>query len=107
MTLSDSTKRAMATCPDEAKIVRKIIRTLKEAGDPVTGVFDGVEYVQVSGEHSILEVVFSVDQSWLYTKSGKRVLIILGNGEDALSDYSTDLEETLTPFWEWHTKTFG
>lgn len=44
-----------------------------------------------------MEAVFAVDQAWLKTAEGAWVFIVLGNEWDALTDYTTDLEEALEP----------
>ena len=101
MALTETTKRYTANLPAEAAIVRKIVRTLKAAGTPVVQVHDGEEFITVKGEEETLEAVFAVDMARLYTADGRWVLIILGNGWDALSDYSVSLEDILTPVQDW------
>lgn len=81
--------------PAEATIVRKVFRALREAGSPVTSVWDGVEDSPVSSLQEVLELVFNLDEAFLKTSDGSWVRIILGNEWDALSDYTVNLEEAL------------
>ena len=99
--LSDFAKSSVAALPAEATTVRKVYAALKAAGTPVTEVFDGEEYVPVASRDEALEAVFAVDQAWLRTASGSWVFVVLGNGWDALSDYTTDLEDALSPVNEY------
>ena len=47
--LTDWAKRSMQGRPTEATITRKVIRAMKDAGKPITVVFDGGERVAVDG----------------------------------------------------------
>jgi ABC-type sugar transport system substrate-binding protein len=95
MTLTASTRAAVEHLPAEATTVRKVYAALKAAGTPVVTVWDGEEDVAVTSRDETLEAVFAVDQAWLKTASGAYVFIVLGNGWDALSDYSMSLEAAL------------
>lgn len=88
----------------EAKIVRKIIRALKAAGNPVVSVFDFEEDVPVRTEREIFREVFNLDESYLRTKSGAYIWIVLGNEWDCIIDYNVSLEDTLKPINEWIEK---
>lgn len=90
-------KDAIANSPAEATIVRKVWKALKDAGNPVVSVWDGVESTPVATRQELLEQVFNLDQAWLYTKSGAFVFIVMGNEWDALADYNVSLEEALAP----------
>ena len=76
----------------ERRLVRKLVRIMKENGWIAARVSDGEESVRVSGEEAVLAVVFSVDESAIrFEKDGKAhwVSIVLGNdGYDAVADYS-------------------
>jgi len=99
--LTPSTQSAVQHLPAEATTVRKVVKALKDAGTPVVNVWDGEELIPVSGQNEVLEAVFAVDCAWLRTASGAEVFIVLGNGWDALSDYSVSLEDALAPVNEY------
>lgn len=96
----------IASCPTEAKILRKIIRALKKAGTPVVSVFDGAEYVDVETERQVFEQVFNLDESFLYTADGSWVRFTMGNEQDCITDYTTDLEDRLSLVNEWIERKF-
>jgi len=81
--------------PAEATIVRKVFKALKEAGTPITSVWDGEENTKVGSLQEVLELVFNLDEAFLRTSDGSWVRIILGNEWDALCDYTVDLEDAL------------
>lgn len=87
--------------PTEAKIVRKIVRALKAAGDPIVSVWDGEEQVEVSTEADIMAQAFNLDSLGLYTKSDAWVGLQMGEGIDIMHDYSERLEEALKPVTDW------
>lgn len=97
MALTPFTRSTVEALPVEARLVRKVFKALKDAGKPVTHVHDGEELVPVKTRDDVLEVVFSVDASRIMTEDGSWVLIILGNGWDVVSDYTTNLEDALKP----------
>lgn len=77
----------------EKKIVRKAIRTLKDAGWLLVGVFDGEEYQAITTEKEAIETGFSVDEFKLYFKKDDSarhaIYFVLGNdGYDVICDYS-------------------
>lgn len=96
--------RQIAGSPAEAKIVRKIVRTLKAAGKPIVEVFDGGEYVPVRTERDVMEQAFNLDECFLYTDSGSWVRITMGNEWDAVSDYTLGIERDLAPVFAWIEK---
>ena len=89
--------RQIAKNPIEARIVRKIVKALKDAGNPVVSVWDGEEDNPVTTKRDVLEQVFNLDQAHLYTKDGGWVFVVMGNEWDVLSDYTVSLEEALKP----------
>lgn len=95
--LTPWTLSATEHCPEEFRILKKIYKTLAKAGNPVTHVDDGEATTKVENLAEFLEVVFSVDLSKTWTQSGAWFYIVLGNGWDALSDYTIDLEDDLRP----------
>jgi hypothetical protein len=95
--LDTYTAQAVKNSPEEATIVRKVAAALSKAGDPIVNVWDGGDDNPVDSTDSILQAVFAVDISRLYTKSGGWVLIVLGNEWDALADYTVSLEDALAP----------
>lgn len=94
----------IAARPIEAKIIRKVIRALKAAGDPIVSVWDGEEQVEVRTEADILEQAFNLDELGLYTKSDGWVGIVMGEGYYVISDYSVRLEDSIAPIMEWIEK---
>lgn len=83
-----------ATLKTEKAIARKLIRAIRSRGY-VIGVTDGEEYFKCKTEREAMEVVFSVDESWLLVRGegGERVgwfLLIGGNGEEFISDYAAN-----------------
>lgn len=94
----------LAAHPAERKVLRKIVKALKDNGTPVTEVYDTEEYTKVSSLRSIQEQVFNLDEAWLLTESGSWVRFTMGNEWDCLTDYTTDLEEALAPISEYINK---
>jgi len=90
--------------PIEARIIRKIIRSLKAAGSPIVSIWDGEEKMKVRTEAEILEGVFNLDEAVLYTESGSYVFVVMGQSWDTLTDYTLDLEEALKPVDEYIDK---
>lgn len=83
--------------PAEATIVRKVVKALRDAGNPVVSVWDGEESTPVKTTKDVLNVVFNLDEATLHTATGQFVYIVLGNEWDALADYNVSLEEALKP----------
>jgi hypothetical protein len=94
-------KESIAANPVEAKIVRKIVKALKNNGTPVVEIDDGEELVPVNGIKEVLDVVFNLDECYLYTEGGSWVRIVLGNEWDCLVDYTLDIEDALRPVNEY------
>jgi hypothetical protein len=90
-------KDNMAAHPAERKIIRKLWKAFKDAGDPIVAVWDGEEETKVSTLEEVNRCAFNLDQFHLYTKSDGWVFIVMGNEWDALSDYTLDLEEAIKP----------
>lgn len=78
----------------ERRIVWNLLEQLVAADFEIVDVYDGEEAVKCADNLAALETVFSVDDSRIYCKKkgverGERnVLIVLGNGEDCISDWS-------------------
>lgn len=92
---------------EEARIVNKVVKALKAAGNPVTEVWydrTGDEAVKVSNLTEVQNEVFNLDEAYLITKDGDWVFIVNGNGWDALTDYTTDIEAVIDPIIEWINK---
>jgi len=85
--------------PDEATAVRKIIRALKKAGNPVVQVWydhTGGERVDTLTEKAIMLEVFNLDEAWLITKDGDWVFIVMGEDPTEMpTDYSLSLDGIL------------
>lgn len=90
--------------PIENKILKKIVKALAKAGNPVVSVWDGEEDNKVSGLREIQVQVFNLDSCHLYTESDGWVFLVLGNGWDTLSDYTVSLEDTLKETMDWISK---
>ncbi len=80
----------------ERRAVALLISHLARAGFALTGASDGEQRKRTTDAKEAMEVVFSVDQSWLYFRNpahakGHTVCIILGNADDGsevAADYS-------------------
>jgi len=101
MRLSDWAKRSMQGRPTEATITRKVIRAMKDAGRPITVVFDGYERVRVDGEHAILNEVFNLDEAYLITEDGSWIRLVMDNDYEIVCDYTVNLEDILQPINDW------
>jgi hypothetical protein len=97
MTLTPYIAQALKHHPIEAKIVRKVLKTMRNANNPITAIFDGVEDTRVKTNNEALELIFDLDEAVLLTTDRSWIRIILGNKWDCLVDYTMDLEESLTP----------
>lgn len=93
--------RQITERPIEATVVRKLVRALKTAGDPVVEIFDTEEYNAVKTERDILVQVFNLDESYVITKSGGWVRLVMGQDYDMIADYTVSLEDALTDFNDW------
>jgi hypothetical protein len=82
--------------PAEATIVRRVFWALKDNGTPVVAVFDGEDRTPVRTLKECMDVVFNLDECHLLTAANSWVFIVMGNGWDALTDYTTDLEGALS-----------
>lgn len=75
----------------EHRLIRKLVRVMKEHGWAVQYVNDGGDCVKCPTEAAVMDTVFSVDESWIRFKKGDDshvVFIVLGNdGYDAIADY--------------------
>lgn len=95
----------LRTHPIEARIVRRVVSALRKAGTPVVAVWDGEERTDASTLDEINRLVFNLDEAWLMVAGDQHrdswVRITMGNEWDALTDYTTDLEEQLKPVMDW------
>jgi hypothetical protein len=85
----------------ERKVVRAILAKAKKEGYAIA-IDNGEERIRLSGTiKSMLEQCFSVDEEAIILKKGGRVsniFLVYGNsGHDVITDYSTSLEEFLSP----------
>lgn len=83
---------------NERMAIRELIRIASDAGWNLVGVNDGEELHLISHEPTVLDHIFSVDESKMYfAKEGIRasVFIVLGNsGAEVIADYgSSDLDQ--------------
>jgi hypothetical protein len=94
-------KEAIKSLPREAKIVRRVYRDMRDADYPIVRVWDGVESEPVKNMTELMELVFNLDEAWLMTREREWVRITLGNGWDALTDYTTGLEHIISHTSKW------
>jgi len=89
--------------PIEAKIVRKVVKALNKAHDPITSIWDGEEHTPVEAGNldAINMVVFNLDEAFAETASGGWVRFVFGNQWDLICDYTLNLEDALAPVNEW------
>lgn len=82
----------------EQAIIKALIAFLDGRGFKPTFVFDGEENVKCDNADKAMEAITAVDESWLHFKARRGVLgsgarkdhgvyLILGNGEDVISDW--------------------
>ena len=79
----------------ERRIVAGLLLQLRRAGMPCTSVYDGEEFVRVSTDQEALEVAFNVEVPHIHVgeldeigRGTHAIMLVLGNGEDVLSDWS-------------------
>lgn len=80
----------------ERRIVRGLIRAMRKAGWEVFRVNDGESLKYVTTEEQAMARIFAVDEASLrFVPVGQRkqgnehgVLLVLGNGEDVISDWN-------------------
>ena len=85
----------------ERRVVRAILVKAKKEGYAIT-IDNGEERIRLSGTiKSMLDECFSVDEEYIILKKdGKRsfIFLVYGNsGHDVIADYSTSLEDFLSP----------
>lgn len=86
----------------EKRIARRAVKALLDAGYEVA-VDDGEEVTvpHCSDIDKIMAALGTTDMDWLIAfknnNSYARAVLIWGNGEDVLSDYSTSLSDVLDP----------
>lgn len=76
----------------ERKVVRHLIRSMKEKGWSIKHVDDGGDRVKCATEKEAMDTVFSVDDATIRFRKGdiqRAVYIVLGNdGWDCICDHS-------------------
>lgn len=80
----------------ERAIVRALLAELRRARYLPVKVWDGGEYVNTPDADSVIAAVFAVDEATIHfepmslrARGGNRgVAIVLGNGEDCISDWT-------------------
>lgn len=75
----------------ERGIVYALCKHLIAAGFAIKGVWDGEVFEKAETPKAAMEFIFNLDEASLRITKGKRehgVLLILGNGEDVISDYN-------------------
>lgn len=89
-------KECRFTLNTAVKAARKVIRSAKRNGNPVTSVDDGGDIIK-GNERALLEAVHSVDFSRLILQSGAQVAIVSGNESEAdcIADYNVSLESII------------
>lgn len=75
----------------ERRVVWNLLDHLGQAGWKVTSVSDGDTRHPMKDDVEVMELVFDLDESWLYATKGEHrhaIFIVLGNdGYDAVADY--------------------
>lgn len=100
-TTAEYVAEQIAARPVEATIIRMIVRSLKEAGNPVIAVDDSEEVTPVSTEKEILELAFNLDGLYLETLSGAWVRLEMGEGYDMVSNWLVSLDDAMAPVNKW------
>lgn len=80
----------------EKSIVRKLIKMMRYFGWNLHSVYDSEETIEVSNENEAINAVFAVDEASIFFRRDGRiggVFIVLGNGTDVITDYSTTSAE--------------
>jgi hypothetical protein len=75
----------------ERRIVANLIAHMEREGWKVQGVHDGDGFDKAADMKSAMELIFNLDDAGLYFEKGDaehRVLLILGNGVDIVSDWN-------------------
>jgi hypothetical protein len=106
----------------EGKIVRKVVKALNASPDKahhVVGVWDGEEFETATSPDEVLDLLSNLDQGHIVSgdyaietdrsatffrtplSADNWVFIVNGNEWDALSDYTTDLDEVLASVNAW------
>lgn len=107
----------------EGKIVRKVVKALNASPDNahhVVGVWDGEEFETATTPDQVLDILANLDQGHIVSgnyqinsgpdfafslrsplSADSWVFIVNGNEWEALSDYTTDLEEVLASVNGW------
>lgn len=107
----------------EGKIVRKVVKALNASPDKahhVVGVWDGEEFETATTPDQVLDILANLDQGHIVSgnyqinsgpdfafslrsplSADSWVFIVNGNEWEALSDYTTDLEEVLASVNGW------
>lgn len=87
----------------EREIVGRLIDMALDEGWKLDSVWDGEEDTHVHDKEAALDTIFAVDESTLTffqePRTRRSVLIVLGNGVDVISDYSSpDPERDIEDF---------
>lgn len=75
----------------ERRIVANLVAHMERAGWKVQGVHDGDDFTHAPDMKSAMELIFDLDDAGLYFEKGNsehRVLLILGNDMDIVSDWN-------------------
>lgn len=89
----------------EKKVVRHLIRAMREGGWTLSTVNDGEEEHKVNTEAAALEHVFSVDEAWMAFRKGMRKCVfffVMGNddGTTVIADYTIPQGENVEEIME-------
>ncbi|WP_454727908.1 MULTISPECIES: hypothetical protein [Cupriavidus] len=77
----------------ERRVVANLLAHLERAGFAPLAVYDGDDYTKVSDAVAAMELIFNLDEASLrITRPGTTIehgiLLVLGNGEDIISDWN-------------------
>lgn len=95
---------ALKRNPAEHEIVLELIKRMAAAGKPIVKFYDGGERGKFKSDDpfEILDIVFNLDEVYLYTETGAMIFLVFGNDPDELiCDYSTSLDDIIDPLMTW------
>ncbi len=78
----------------ERRIVFAQLSDVEAAGFKVESVFDGEEHTKVQSAKEAMELIFNLDDSFVFVSGGHWIRFVLGNGIDCVCDYSYSVGDT-------------
>lgn len=90
--LEEYIAKQIAERPIEATLVRKVYKSLKDAGTPIVRLYDGEVWEKVESEKDLLNLAFNLDEWRAYTSGDSWVFVVMGQGAEGLTDWTTNLD---------------